>query len=666
MEYVGKTLCISFSELTNTGIMSDCHIKQLTARGQVNRVQRACYGNPALYEVDSLPLKYKNEVYKRFPDIKAQAMAQPDIEEIFPDQAAIDYYATYKLPDGRYLPAKSQDEYANNAAILNMFRRQIEMSNSQRRKAGRSRINKTEYWNKKAQSLPRYADRYPHSLPENSRRLQEKFRLYVKGGYEMLISGKYLNKNAAKVDDDIKEAVLFQLISDPRHFDNAQVSRLYNMMAVPAGWKTITASAVAFRREKEDLDAAARQQGASKFRNKRTMQVKRKRPSAAMLFWTLDGWDAELYYQARNDNNVITYHNRLTIVVVIDPCINYPVGYAIGKQECAELITEALRNAANHTAELFGQRYRACQIQSDRYAIKTMMPIYKVVGDIVTPARAHNAKAKVIEPYFKSINKKYCQLMPNWSGFGITSNPDSQPNSEWLNQNRHSFPDEAGCRQQIEMIIELERRDKIEKYMEFWGATKEEHRLPLSQQQFLLAFGDSKTDGNSLEGSGVHISIGGKKISYDCFDPAFRQYSHIRWNIKYDTSDLSHVLAVNEDNTLQFLLEEKYVQPMAIVEHVEGDVRQLKRVNDFNKLLEAGIAQRYVEISNHTEQLLSDNPQLENVLTRHMLVDSTGQHKDHKSALRRSGSKKQVERPAAEYVPFASVDDEEENVLNLL
>jgi hypothetical protein len=669
MEYVGKKLCISYSEIVKAGVMSGVALRQLDSRGQVNKVQRACYGTPALYEVDSLPLRYKNEVYRRFPDIKAQAMARPDLEEIVPDQAAIEFYMKYKLPDGRHLPAKFQDEYSNNCAILNMFKEQLERATSHRRKSGRSRINMTEYWEKKSMSLPRFADKWPHGLPENPRRLQEKYRLYRRGGYETMISGKFLNKNAAKVDDDIKGAVLMQLMSDPRNFDNAQISRLYNMMAEAAGWKTISASAVAFHREREDLQIAARRLGATNFRNKKSMQVKRKRPSAAMLYWTLDGWDAELYYQERNAKGVVTYHNRLTIVVVLDPCINYPIGYAIGTHETPALIAEALRNAANHTAELFGQRYRACQIQSDRYAIKAMTPFYKVMGDIVIPARARNAKSKVVEPYFGYVNKKYCQMMPNWSGVGVTARKESQPNSEFINRFKHSFPDQEGCYEQLQMIMEVERRDKVERYMQFWDATGQEHRLPLSQQQFLLAFGSETGHRNALDHSGLNITIDGQKLTYDSFDHSFRRYSHIRWSIKYDTQDLSHVLAVNEDNSLQYLLEQKYVQPMALVERQEGDTAELQRVYTFNKQLESAAAQEYARLDGCVTEFLNENPHLElksNVLAKHLITDSNGQHKDQRNAIRRSGASVKDVLKTEDYTPFTDVDDDDDDILNLL
>ena len=53
----------------------------------------------------------------------------------------------------------------------------------------------------------------------------------------------------------------------------------------------------------------------------------------------------ELYYQKTGKNseghNVTTYANRLTMVVVLDPFNNYPVGYAIGTHETPGLILHA-------------------------------------------------------------------------------------------------------------------------------------------------------------------------------------------------------------------------------------------------------------------------------------------------------------------------------------
>ena len=76
------------------------------------------------------------------------------------------------------------------------------------------------------------------------------------------------------------------------------------------------------------------------------------------------------------------------------------------------------------------------QLQSDNYGIASLTPFYSAMAHLHTPAAVGNAKSKIIEPYFMYLNKNYCQTQPNWSGFGITSKKDNQPNTEFLDKNK--------------------------------------------------------------------------------------------------------------------------------------------------------------------------------------------------------------------------------------
>lgn len=626
MEYYGNTLCISHAELT-AGIMSKSNLNYYVREGKIKQVQRACYGTPALFAVESLPLKYRTEVYRRYPDLQEKADSKPFMDTITPDGQAMQFYADYVLADGRHLTTEKQAEYSNNCAIMNAFRQCIETSNSHRLRQSKPRLNKTEFWRKAAAALPRLADRFPHSLPESDRRLQRKFNEYLHDGYVCFISKKFQNINAAKVDDDVKESVLVQLIGHHNNLDNVAIANLYNAVAKQQSWKAITPSTVAKWREKLDLVTAAGRLGSTNFRNTKSMQVKRTRPTAPFLMWTLDGWDVELLYQTTKTDskghNVTTFHNRLTLEVVLDPCINYPIGYAIGTHETPELIAEALRNAAKHSEELFGVMLRANQIQCDHYGIKAMTPLYNVMGDKLTPARVKNAKAKVIEPYFGYLNKTYCKLFNNWSGFGITTDPSKQPNSEALNMLRHNFPDEAGVREQIDRIMQMERQRKVEQFRKLMENLPAERRLPLSREQYLLNFGAETGHKNAIEGSGLRPTILGMKRDYDCFDVRFRQYAGRRWTVKYDPDNLHEVLAVSEDGTLRFMLTEKYVQPMALADRKEGDAAALQQVQDFNRHLEQHVTERLALAYEKAQPVIAQD----NILNRLLICDSRGQHK---------------------------------------
>jgi hypothetical protein len=359
----------------------------------------------------------------------------------------------------------------------------------------------------------------------------------------------------------------------------------------------------------------------------------------------MDGWDVELLYQMDTKNNkgqtITTYHNRLTTVFVLDPCTKYPVGYATGTHETPSLIKEALRNAIAHVRELFGQRFKPHQLQTDNYAVKALQYLYDGVSDKHTPARVKNAKSKIIEPYFKHINKTYCHLQPNWAGYGVKSK--TQPNDEYLNKIRISFPDAAGCKAQIDSIVAFERKAKHDQYIAAWESMPHEDRLILSDEMYLYLFGETTGFTNRLEGQGIKATLGGKSYTFDSFDPNLRNYGYVDWMLKYDPLDTTKVLAINakkinnipeEIGTLRFMLEQKYVQPMALIERKEGDANALSAINNFNKSLETKITERRALSGTIVNELFASNPRLNDTLSKLVLVDSRGQHKDNRNAIR--------------------------------
>ncbi len=674
METINGTICISHAELTGR-IITTANLNALVRKNQVKQMRKGGNGRTALYAVESLPLKWRTEVYKRYPDLQEQADSREFIDTVEPDGKALSFYQDYKLSDGRNLPDDKVLEYASNAAIMNAFRRRWEAHVSKRQRSGKRTTLAKEFWSRAAAALPRLADHFPHSLPGSPRRLQMKFAEYVSSGYECFISGKFLNGNAGKVLTDEQTGYLATLISNPNNVQDTVVAKFYNAKARMLGWKEITAAAVGVWREKLQLEAAAGRLGVTSFRANKTMQVKRSRPTAPFLMCSLDGWTVELLYQkTRTDkkgHNVTTYTNRLTIVVVLDPCVDYPMGYAVGDHECPELIKAALRNAAIHSREITGEMLRYNQVQSDRYAIKSMTELYAVLGDKVIPAQAHNAKAKPVEPYFNHLNTTYCQLCPNWSGFGVTTNPKRQPNSEALNKRRHSFPDEAGLRAQIDEMMRLERQQKIGKLMEKLANLKPEHRLPMSREMYLLNFGAETGFKNVLEGCGLRPTILGMKRDYDCFDLTFRDHASERWTVKYDPDDLHEVLAVSEDGTRRYMLEEKYVQPMALADRKPGDAEQLQRVHDYNKALEAETGRRLADhfedarrvIERAAELPIHGTPSLGACIEdRLLLTDSRGQHKDNRSRKRLAAADIEALEVETVEIPVTRQGDEVENV----
>lgn len=640
MEYYNNILCFEAGWLIDSGIVTKCNYDAHVRRNKFNIVRRASRNTPALIAYDSMPERIKKTIREKIKGDPYEQVKYNELESLIePDAAALDFFETFKLNDGRFIPKMQRTAYYFNAIVLEGIHKYI--GAKQRKRCAKSSYS----WamlSELVQSLDRV--KYPHDLPTNFEALQRKFKKYhtkdENGGYISLIHKNFIKDraNAAKVNDEYKEAILMEMLGDPRNLDNARISRLYNQVAEPMGWRKITSDTVATYRDKYDLETYAGQHGSSALYNNKLMQVKRSAPTMPLFFVTLDGWDVELMYQ-RTENGRTTYHHRPTVIVVLDPCKKYPIGYAVGTHETPELIKAALRNAAKHSAELFGKMYRSHQIQSDRYAFKAMTPIYQTMGVKVTPARAKNAKAKVIERYFLTLNDEYCHLQPNWSGYGVTASKDKQPNVEFLNKYKTNFPDFEGVVKQVEAIIEFERQSKREAYLAQWAKVKDEDRIELSYTSYLSTFGEMITKRHNkelretymLQGSGINATIKGIKRAYDCFDPLFRRYASTQWGIVYDPEDTRCIMAVNEDESLRFILEEKHVQPMALRERRDGDSEELKRINKYNDHVIEYITEVRASSADNVRELFDTNPQLDGTLAKILLTDSMGQHKNNRN-----------------------------------
>lgn len=640
MEYCDGILCATHAELTD-GIMTNAALMHACQRDKELRVRRGCNGVSALYDINRLSSEYRTEAKRRHAATEAQAKARAFIDIIVIDQRAAAYYEGVSIEGARGLSDEKRMLYTNSASILNACHKMLMDAAAEQKKVGRSRrVKMSDFWAAVAAHLPRAADIYPHSLPENPRVLQRKYQEYFRGGqpnYEVLISGKFRNKNAARVATPEQVAWLTRFLEHHTNLDGQEIADYYNTVAQAFGWPKVTRRTMLVWLEKLGWLVNAGRHGAKEYMNRYGMQNKRSAPTAPLLFWSLDGWTVELWYKKRTEGKRggrTSYWNRMTVVVVLDPFNKYPIGYAVGYQESPELIKAALRNATNHTAELFGQRLRPVQIQSDNYQIKVMLPTYGM-AEYVTPAQVGNAKARPIEPYFRRLNHKYAKKCSgNWSGYGITSRKESQPNMEWLNAHKGQIPDEAGVRAQIEWIIESERAAKREEYVAGFNRIPADRLLPMSTESYLLIFGENTGYKNTLEGSGLNVRLLGERRTYDSFNLEFRKYAHLRWNIKYDPDNLHEVLAVSDEGGIRILLEEKYVQPMALADRRPGDAEELQKVKDFNDELKRTVIEHDRQATEIARESLLRHPDLGNPYITGILTDSRGQNKDRKSQYR--------------------------------
>ena len=629
MDYIDNTLCITRDRLLASNIITSSTLNHLVERDQVTIVVRGCRGRQAQYAVDSLPKKYREECYRRF-DIPPMPRVKSRLEELIsPYPEAVRFYHAYRLPDGRCLPQERISQYTAEAQILEAISAYWMAHTSMRGKGGARPVSKGTFYGWMVDQLGTISTSdYPHKLPQSVDNLKRKHARYKLEGLESLVHKGYNNRNASKVEQSEQEAYLLMLLAHQNQLTNRQVAKLYNEVASQRGWEHLTTSAVAKIAKKHDLLLEAGRMGATKFRASARVAIRRSKPSRSMSYWVLDGWEAELYYQQtieKKGANSTRYDCRLVVVVVLDASCSYPIGYAIGDRESKSLITQALMSAVHHTETLFGARLAPRQLQMDNYDIKELMPLYASMAGKVTPAQAKNARAKIVEPYFSYLNTQYCKLQPNWAGYGVVSAQGKNPNTDALNALKHSTPTKEEVISQIHLMIAEERAKKQAEYLELYDGDLT--GIELSREVYLENFGlrQDRLIGQSIYG--LTPTIYGETRYYECLDLGWRKQRHQKWQVCYDSSELSTVLAISEDGKYKYLLTEKHVQPMALEDQTAQDAQELKKVRDFEGEVESWIQSKYEEIRPVALEVAEGSPTAQRLLQHTTLPFKGGKGK---------------------------------------
>jgi len=203
MEYYGNKLCISYPEFVDSGIVSVANYKQLAARGRIDVVRHGggASGCCALIAIDSLPSKYKAAVEKMYPGGEEVRIKTWVLSNYEMDQAAVAFFHD-RSKTGIDLDEKKKREYIINASVLNCCIKLYERARDSQRLFG-GRYN----WDMMAKTIETLREELGHTLPASTLRFRKKVNDYKRNGYGCLISGKFGNQSARKVDYKTKQLV---------------------------------------------------------------------------------------------------------------------------------------------------------------------------------------------------------------------------------------------------------------------------------------------------------------------------------------------------------------------------------------------------------------------------------------------------------------------------
>lgn len=645
MKLINNLLYIHLDDLANCGVTKN-YLQKARSTGTKcwNFIDDPADARIVLVEYESMRQQYKDCLNRHFGNVYDYVARQPIKNLVQKDWKAEDYYLNFPLDDNKRLPIDYVNKYTTAAGWLNMLI-----------KADADRKSIKKLLNLTIEQL------YTHvidliqtdniDLPATYVTLRRKLTDYRNNGYDALISGKFGNKSAAKIgktengyDAEVEqqiEALIRKAASKHNKFDAVQITRAVNMVLEAKKWPTISVETVRLRMCKFEHLTTAGNSGKRTHNNRIAMQVERVAPTHPLLYWTMDGWDIALLYQGPDSKGKWSYSNRLVVVVVLDACGKYPVGYAIGERENTELIKQANRNALLHVKQLFGHNYRPNQVQSDHYGIKTLTPFYNSMAHLHTPAAVGNAKSKIIEPYFKYLNKTYCQPQQNWSGFNLSSSNKNQPNREFLDKIKKTFPTRDELVQTIEAFMEKERASKITEYYAAFETMPVDAKAILCKEDFLMIFGRPTDRTLKIYAAGLQPQINNVNYSFTTFDPKFAAHQDIDWRIIYDEQDMSQVLAVNEEKNLQFLLTGKRKVAMDVYSSTPQDHAYRAQITNFNKDRREELMQQYITDATIVDEMINGSLELdaESETALKLMFTTNGQQKEGIQDAKRLGKK---------------------------
>jgi len=559
LELYNDKLCIPaaaliISELNPGGFISKPMYDKICRKDRELVARRGGFEHPALVDVENLPTKYRVMVYKRYPNPKAQAEAREYMNAIVNDVEAISFFRDHlvELPDV-HLPEETQEQYVNNAKILNMFREKLTSGKSMRMKSTNKRINMTEFWIKRSDELKRYADVCPNSLPENPRRLADKYNDYVRDGYKSLISGRFTNQNTTKVTDQVGDWLVARYASQINRVNINQLWVEYNRVADERGWKPIktdlTIRLYLNRPEIEPLWYGGRN-GELAAKEKFNRQHRTLLPTMRDSLWYSDGTKLNYFY--RNDEGKTCTCN---VYEVMDVYSEVMLGYHISKSEDFEAQFMAYKMAMQTSG------HKPYEIVFDNQGGHKKLDTGGFLKNLARIARntaPYNGKSKTIESAFKRFQESCMRRDPFFTGQNITTNKiDSHANTEWVLANKANLP----TLEEVKKYYRIRRdewnngahpktgRSRIEMYRS--SINPNSPRIEILDMISLFWIQNDKPI--TYRASGLQITIKGISYAFEVLDANGQPDADFRISnvgrkfiVKYDPDDMS-MLSLYED-----------------------------------------------------------------------------------------------------------------------
>lgn len=551
-----KSICVHATLLINEGVISKAYYDQLVYQKKINRVQLGGNGRPALIEYTSIPYKYRQKIEAIVGFDPTQINKQSTFEnEIQPDPQAVEFFTTYKLPTGAYLPEATQLEYITNAEVIQAVHRVATIRAQKLRKLGNTTRNVWTTVSNSVNSLNK--NKYPHTLPANERRLKDRVNRFLEEGYMSLVHKNFCNSNAEKITGAAADWIL-AYYSLPTKPSIPMLMESYREVRAKKGFPQITDNAV-FKwlnePEQRRLWVEARH-GTDSWKNKFGYSIKRDRsqwfPNA---WWAIDGTKLDwIHYE----DNVTKMAAKIKIDPVIDVFSEKIIGWSISETENHVDHFRAVKMAIENAGS---RPYLFTYDNQSGHKSSKMQELYTAIvareGGTHYPHKAYN-KSNPIEQLFNRFQQQVISAFWFSDKQSITvRREDNRPNMEFVTANKHRLPNRNEIIEAWKISVEkwnsmphphLSDKSRNEVY-----AMPQPISEPIEVADVMEIFWLNETKPKTYHRYGMPLVVGNEKYEYEVFDANGnidiefrRKYVGKKLIVKYSPDDLDLYIGLYE------------------------------------------------------------------------------------------------------------------------
>ncbi len=403
-------------------------------RGKIIRTKAGKgQGNMAFVAFESLTPAYQEVVKAALGAPEANMHHIPFRNFIVKDAAAERFFNDYTLDTNEALPEKNIREYVCNTEIFNAITAIVATTRGKMVGLG-SKVKPWEKITKIIAELPKHT--YPHSLPENERRLRDKFSKYKASGYASLIHSGFGHKNAEKINEEAKSWVLARWADQVNRCTGYnQLLVEYNEMAIHKDWKELKSeqSLINFLTDPkiENLWYAHRF-GSIAAKEKFNYQHTTVLPTLRDSLWYSDGTKMNYYYQ--DDGKIKTTQ----VYEVFDTYSEVFLGYHISDKEDFHAQYHAFKMALQISG------CKPYEVKFDNQGGTKKLEAQSFLGKLArltTRTAPYNGKSKTIENAFARFQQGYLKRDWFFTGQNIQAkSKESKANMEMILANKSNLP----------------------------------------------------------------------------------------------------------------------------------------------------------------------------------------------------------------------------------